>query len=76
VMTLEKRAVFSVRNIDCVTCAMGIEKRLKKMEGIKGVGSSVMLNKVFVDYDESKVTIPQIVQAIEKAGYSSYMSRG
>jgi Cu+-exporting ATPase len=67
--------VFSVRNIDCSTCALGIEKRLKKVEGIEKVGSSIMLNRVFVDYDESRVNIPRIMDAIKKAGYSGYLTR-
>ncbi len=70
-----KRAVFSVRNIDCATCAMGIEKQLKKVDGIESVGSSIMLNKVFVDYDESTVSISEITHAIKKAGYSGYLTR-
>jgi Cu+-exporting ATPase len=70
-----RRAAFSVRNIDCVTCAIGIERRLKKLEGVEGVGSAVMLNKVFVDYDELKVGISEIMKAIKEAGYSSYVTR-
>jgi P-type Cu+ transporter len=70
-----KRAAFSVRNIDCVTCAIGIERRLKKLAGVEGVGSAIMLNKIFVDYDESKVSVSEIMQAIKDAGYSSYLTR-
>jgi Cu+-exporting ATPase len=70
-----KRVVFSVTSLDCATCAAGIEKKLKKVGGIEGVGSSVMLNKVFVDYDESKVSVSEILEAIKEAGYSSYVTR-
>jgi Cu+-exporting ATPase len=70
-----KRAVFSVRNIDCSTCAIAIEKRLKKVDGIERVGSAIMLNRIFVDYDESRVGISEILQAIKEAGYSSYLTR-
>jgi Cu+-exporting ATPase len=69
-----KRIVFSVRNIDCTTCAIAIEKRLKKVDGIENVGSAIMLNKVFVDYDESKVGISEIKKAIKQAGYSNYVT--
>ncbi len=68
-----KRAVFLLRNIDCATCALAIEKRLKKVDGIEEVGSAIMLNKVYVDYDESKVSISQIKNAIKEAGYSNFM---
>ena len=69
-----RRAVFSVRNIDCTTCAIAIEKRLKKVDGIENVGSAIMLNKIFIDYDESKVGIPKIRMAIKEAGYSNYLT--
>ena len=70
-----RRVTFSVRDIDCVTCAIGIERRLKKLDGVEGVGSAIMLNKIFVDYDESKVGISEILKAIKEAGYSSYVTR-
>ncbi len=70
-----RRAVFSVRSIDCATCAIGIEKRLRKVAGVEKVGSSIMLNKVFVDYDESRVSISEIKDAIKDAGYSGYVTR-
>jgi Cu+-exporting ATPase len=70
-----KRATFSVRNIDCATCAIAIEKRLKKVDGIQNVGSAIMLNEIFVDYDESKVGISEIMQAIKEAGYSNHLRR-
>ncbi|MDA4120382.1 MAG: heavy-metal-associated domain-containing protein [Thaumarchaeota archaeon] len=70
-----KRAVFAVSNIDCATCAMAIEKRLRNVDGIEKVGSSIMLNRIFVDYDESRVGISEIMQAIKKAGYSGYLTR-
>ena len=34
-----------------------------------------MLNQVFIDYDESKANIPEIVQAIDRAGYSNRLIR-
>jgi len=70
-----KRAVLTVRDIDCVTCSLAIEKRLKKLEGVEKVGSAIMLNKIFVDYDESKVSISDIMEAIDEAGYSNYVAR-
>ncbi len=68
------RAVFSVQNIDCATCAFAIEKRLRKVDGIVSVGSAMLLNKVFVDYDESKVGVSEIKNAIKEAGYSNYVT--
>jgi P-type Cu+ transporter len=69
-----KRATFAASNIDCTTCAIGIERRLKKVDGVESVGSAIMLNKIFVDYDESKVDISEIMRAIKGAGYSNYVT--
>ncbi len=69
-----RRAVLSVRNFDCATCAIAIAKRLEKVDGIENVGSAIMLNKIFIDYDESKVGISEIMKAIEEAGYSNYVA--
>ncbi len=66
-----RRAVFSVRNIDCATCALAIEKSVGKLDGVEKVGAAVMLNKVFVDYDESKTDIAKITKRIRAAGYSN-----
>jgi P-type Cu+ transporter len=69
-----RRAVFSVRGIDCATCAFAIEKRLRKVDGIESVGSAILLNKVFVDYDESKIGVSEIKNAIREAGYANYVT--
>ena len=69
-----KRAVFSVRNMDCATCGVALEKRLRKVDGIEGVGSAIMLNKVFVDYDESKLDVTEIKKAIKEAGYANHVT--
>lgn len=70
-----RRAVFSVRGVDCVTCALAIEKRLKKLDGVEKVGSAIMIGRVFVEYDGSKVGASQIEDAIRDAGYASYLTR-
>jgi P-type Cu+ transporter len=70
-----RRAVFAVRDIDCATCALAIEKRVKKIEGVKSVGTALLLNRVFIDYDESKATLSEITEAIDEAGYSNYLVR-
>lgn len=69
-----RRAVFSVRNIDCATCAFALEKRLREVDGIESVRSAILLNKVFIDYDESKVGVSEIKNAIKEAGYSNYVT--
>ncbi|MGD0330641.1 MAG: heavy metal-associated domain-containing protein [Nitrososphaeria archaeon] len=61
--------------MDCATCALAIEKQVKKICGVKGVGTALMLDKIFVEYDESKTNISEIMKVIDKMGYSNYLVR-
>jgi copper chaperone CopZ len=54
---------------------VGIDKEVEKVKGVKNVQTAVMLNEVFIDYDESEVQFSEITKAIEKAGYSNYLIR-
>lgn len=50
------------------------KKRLKKVDGIENARSAIMPNKIFVDYDESKVGISEVKKTIKQAGYSNYVT--
>lgn len=70
------RIVVSVRDINCATCALAIEKQVKRLKGVKGVRAAIMLNKVFVDYDPKLVDLEAIKKRIDKTGYKAYMTIG
>ncbi len=70
----QSRAVFLIREINCTTCALAIDKQVKKLEGVKDVRTAVMLNKVFVDFDPSKVSVEEIKRAVDRTGYGTYMT--
>jgi Cu+-exporting ATPase len=55
-------------------CGLAIEKRVKKLDGVKSVRTAVMLNKVFVDFDPSKIDLDRIKKAVDKTGYATYMT--
>ena len=69
------RAVLTVRGASCVTCALAIERQVKRVEGVEDVKSSIMLNEVFVDFDPSKTDVSRITEAIRKTGYSNSLVR-
>ena len=68
------RLVVAVKDISCTLCAKAIEKRVKKMNGVEDVGTAIMLNKVFIDYDPQLVDLAAIRKAIDKTGFKSYMT--
>jgi Cu+-exporting ATPase len=73
-MPKPSRAVFKIKEINCATCGLAIEKQVKKLEGVRDVRTAVMLNKVFVDFDPLKVDLAEIKKAVDKTGYGAHIS--
>jgi len=48
---------------------------VKKANGVKSVRTAMMLNKVFIDHDESKTNISQISKAMGASRYSRRLVR-
>ncbi|MDQ7037854.1 MAG: cation-translocating P-type ATPase [Aquificota bacterium] len=63
------RETLKVEGMSCVNCARTITLSLKKKEGVRDVKVSFELGRVWVDYDEERVTREEIVRAIEDLGY-------
>lgn len=71
--TEKARLVISVKDISCTVCALAVEKQVKKIKGVEDVKTSIMLNKVFVDYDPKLVDLGTVKKAIDKAGLKTNM---
>ena len=69
----DSRATFLVKEISCSTCGLAIEKQVKKVEGVKDVRASVMLNEVLVEYDPRAVGLDEISKAVDRTGYGTYL---
>ena len=55
----------------CAACAKAAERAVKKLDGVLEANVNFATEKLYVSYDESKVTIENIKQAIAKAGYEA-----
>jgi len=68
-MVKNNQKILPILGMDCPTCALAIEKRLMKLEGIKEAKVSYIIQNVAVTYDSNKIGIPKIEKAIEDLGY-------
>jgi copper chaperone CopZ len=68
-MSEYSRKVLPILGMDCPACALTIEKRLRKMEGVKEAKVNYMTQNVVVIYDSSKIGIHEIEKTIEELGY-------
>lgn len=53
----------------CGHCKMSVEGALNELEGVSNVDVDLATGKVTVTYDESKVTLEEMQEAVEEQGY-------
>ncbi|WP_047982411.1 copper chaperone CopZ [Ornithinibacillus contaminans] len=58
-----------VRGMTCGHCKMSVEGALNEVEGVSNVEVDLTTGNVTVSYDESKVTLESLRNAIEDQGY-------
>ncbi len=62
---------FSVTGMTCTACSAGIERTLNRIEGIEKAEVSLMAETMTVSFDESLVSIEDIVAAVVDLGYGA-----
>jgi P-type Cu+ transporter len=67
----ESRAILALEGMTCATCAMRIEKGLKKVPGVIGANVNLATEQANVIYDPGQTKIEQMVQKVEAVGYKA-----
>jgi len=61
-----------VEGLGCPYCAFGLEKRFKELKGIRLIKIEMKTGTLTFEYPAEKaLTIPQVEQQVEKAGYTA-----
>ncbi len=60
---------FAVTGMTCASCSARVEKALRKLPGVLRADVNLADEHATVDYVPTMVSVPQLVTAIEKAGY-------
>ncbi len=69
--TEESQVVFAVEGMTCASCAMRIEKGLKKVPGVKDANVNLATEKATVTYYPARTGIEQMVEKVEAVGYKA-----
>ena len=64
-----KDITLEVKGMTCGHCKMAVEGALKELEGVTGSEVDLETGKVKVIYDETKVTVEAMKEAVEDQGY-------
>ena len=69
---MEKNITIPVSGMTCANCAMNIERTLKKLPGISTAAVNFASEQAGVTFDDTSVTVSEIVGAINKAGFAAH----
>ncbi len=62
---------FNVTGMSCSACSARVEKAVGKVVGADNVSVNLLTNSMQVNFDEAKISVAQIVDAVVKAGYGA-----
>lgn len=62
---------FNISGMTCAACVRTVEKAAGALEGVKTAVVNLSLENMVVEYDEDKVTIEDIIKAVETRGYGA-----
>lgn len=66
---LPEKVVVSVSGMHCASCAINVEKAVKKLNGVTSAVVNIATEKAYLDLNPNLVTEQDIISAIEDAGY-------
>ncbi|MBM6937321.1 heavy metal translocating P-type ATPase [Pseudoflavonifractor phocaeensis] len=61
----------SVTGMTCSACSAHVEKAVRGVPGVREVSVNLLTNSMTVDFDENAAGLPDIIRAVEKAGYGA-----
>ena len=67
----EPRSVLDLEGMTCASCAMRIEKGLKKVPGVKDATVNLATEQAVVTYDPAQTNLEQMVKKVEAVGYKA-----
>jgi Cu+-exporting ATPase len=71
----ESRAILDLEGMTCASCAMRIEKGLKKVPGVRDASVNLATEKATVVFDPSITGLEQMVRKVEAVGYKATPER-
>src|SRR5207253_6485621 len=67
----DSQTVLALEGMTCASCAMRIEKGLKKVPGVKDANVNLATELATVTYDSAQTGLEQMVQKVEAVGYKA-----
>lgn len=69
ILFAEKISIFKVEGMHCPLCTTAVKKAVRKLDGVQKASARLNNKEVKVIYDETKVSIDDILKAIKTTSY-------
>ena len=66
-----KTETYLIEGMHCAACSAAVERVTRRIDGVARSDVNLTMNRMTIEYDESKVTPQLIISKIEKAGYGA-----
>ncbi len=66
-----KTETYLIEGMHCAACSAAVERVTRRIDGVARSNVNLTMNRMTIEYDESKVTPQLIISKIEKAGYGA-----
>src|ERR1700693_2085774 len=67
----ECRTTLALEGMTCASCAMRIEKGLRRVPGVKEASVNLASERASVTYDPAQTNVEQMVRSVEAVGYKA-----
>ena len=64
-----QKTSLQIEKMSCGHCEQAIKEALEKIKGVSSASVSLQDRLATIEYDETTVTLADMVQAVEEAGY-------
>lgn len=69
-----KKFSCSVSGMHCASCALNIEKKLKREEGVESASVSYSAGRASVEFDPQKTSEQKLAEAVNRMGYKAFFT--
>ncbi len=69
-----KKVTLDISGMHCASCSTLINRALGKLDGVLKSNVNLTTNKATVEFDESKLNIPRLIETVKSKGYDAVVS--
>lgn len=66
------KTILKIKGMHCASCAVSIQKDLKKVPGVNEATVNYAGEKAYIDFDENKVQPAGLIQSVKDTGYEAF----